>query len=167
MSGTIPNIKWDLRFLGLAQNPISTWSKDPSTQVGAVITDGKEIVSVGYNGFPADVEDKPEWYHDRDKKLSLMVHAEVNAKRIANRPLLGCTLYTYPFLPCRVCAEEFIGTGIKRAVSLKNTEARWDESINAAKNRFQMAGIEVDDMYAVQKTLGGLNNYIYRIRPEE
>ncbi|MCG8123835.1 MAG: cell division protein DedD, partial [Candidatus Thiodiazotropha taylori] len=30
--------KWDTRFLGLAAY-ISAWSKDPSSQVGAVITD--------------------------------------------------------------------------------------------------------------------------------
>jgi deoxycytidylate deaminase len=31
--------KWDSRFLSLAKY-ISTWSKDPSTQVGAVIARG-------------------------------------------------------------------------------------------------------------------------------
>ena len=37
---------------------IGSWSKDPSTKVGAVIVDDKNrIVSVGYNGFPRGVED--------------------------------------------------------------------------------------------------------------
>jgi len=46
------DIKWALRFLGLASY-ISKWSKDPSTKVGAVIAQGNRIVSLGYNGFPA------------------------------------------------------------------------------------------------------------------
>ena len=45
--------KWDTRFLGLATH-ISAWSKDPSSQVGAVITDGNRIISLGYNGFAAE-----------------------------------------------------------------------------------------------------------------
>lgn len=43
--------KWDKRFLELAAF-IAEWSKDPSTKCGAVITDGKQIVSQGFNGFP-------------------------------------------------------------------------------------------------------------------
>ena len=40
---------WDLRFLDMSQL-ISSWSKDPSTQVGAVIVDSNNRVeSVGYN----------------------------------------------------------------------------------------------------------------------
>jgi dCMP deaminase len=43
---------WDLRFLTLAKT-VSTWSKDPSTKVGAVIVDkNRRVVSLGYNGFP-------------------------------------------------------------------------------------------------------------------
>ena len=38
---------------------IAEWSKDPSTKVGAVVTHTKSrrIVSTGFNGFPAGVED--------------------------------------------------------------------------------------------------------------
>ena len=49
--------KWDRRMLGLV-NLIATWSKDPSTRVGAVIVDAKNrVVSLGYNGFPRAVCD--------------------------------------------------------------------------------------------------------------
>jgi len=142
-------IKWDLRFLNLASH-VSTWSKDPSTQVGAVITDFKEIVAVGYNGFPEDVDDRPEWYEDRDTKLGLMVHGEINAKRFAEkagRDLTGCTLYTYPFLPCKPCAIKYLNSGIIRVVSLKNTVERWEESIQGSIDEFIKAGIVVDDSY--------------------
>ena len=41
--------KWDKNFLELAKT-VSTFSKDPSTQVGAVIVDDdNRVVSIGYN----------------------------------------------------------------------------------------------------------------------
>jgi dCMP deaminase len=134
-------------MLELAKH-VSSWSKDPSTQVGAVITFGKKVLSVGYNGFPADVEDKPEWYSDRDKKLSLIEHAEINAWKTINETWLWkCTLYTYPYLPCSRCAEEFSKSGISRVVSLKNTEPRWEDSINDGKKILSAKGVSVDDTY--------------------
>ena len=49
--------KWDYRFLELCKL-VSSWSKDPSTKVGAVIVDqDKRVVSLGYNGFPKGVSD--------------------------------------------------------------------------------------------------------------
>ncbi len=46
------NTKWDKRFLKLARE-ISTWSKDPSSKIGAVIVnDERRILATGYNGFP-------------------------------------------------------------------------------------------------------------------
>src|ERR1051326_2813900 len=54
--------KWDRRFLELAKH-VSSWSKDPSTKVGAVIVDAnRRVVATGYNGFPRGVEDTPERY---------------------------------------------------------------------------------------------------------
>lgn len=138
--------KWDRRFMEMAEN-ISHWSKDPSTKVGAVIADQKIVVSVGYNGFPADVEDKQEWYEDRDKKLSLITHGEINALNHAARSVEGCTLYTYPFLPCSTCAGVFSETGIARVVSYRNTVLRWQDSIEKAKTVLRNAGIEVVEYF--------------------
>ena len=151
MNGTITSIeqqiKWDLRMLELAKH-VSSWSKDPSTQVGAVITFGKKVLSVGYNGFPADVEDKPEWYNDRPTKYSKIVHGEINAWETINRTWLWkCTLYTYPFLPCSVCAEEFSKSGLSRVVAPKNKDPRWEDSINESKRILSAKGISVDDSY--------------------
>ena len=46
-------ISWDQYFMGLAVLA-SKRSKDPNTQVGAVIINPKDnrVVSLGYNGFP-------------------------------------------------------------------------------------------------------------------
>jgi dCMP deaminase len=96
--------KWDMRFLALAAH-ISSWSKDPSSQVGAVITDGNRIVSLGYNGFAAKVKDAEERLGDRETKLQLTIHAEENAMIFAKRDLRGCTVYvTHP--PCPRCASK-------------------------------------------------------------
>ena len=93
------SMKWDQRFLELAKL-VSTWSKDPSTKVGAVIAHDRKIISVGYNGFPEGVLDTAERYYDRETKYKYMVHAERNALLFANTSVKGMTLYTYPFMPC-------------------------------------------------------------------
>lgn len=48
--------KWAKRFYQMAEL-VASWSKDPSTQVGAVITKQNRIVSVGFNGYPHGVSD--------------------------------------------------------------------------------------------------------------
>ena len=51
------NWKWQERYLDLAEE-ISKWSKDPSTQCGAVaVGDKGQILSQGYNGFPRGIND--------------------------------------------------------------------------------------------------------------
>lgn len=135
---------WDNWFLELAKY-VSTASKDPSTKVSAVITDNKTLISLGFNGFPEDVEDDIDLYIDRAKKYSLIVHAEMNAIRHSNRDLTGCTIYTYPIPPCEKCAAEIIKKGIKRVVSIPMNEevaSRWSEGVNAAKQMFENAGVE-------------------------
>src|ERR1700675_117913 len=122
------SFKWDTRFLDLAQ-VVSKWSKDPSTQVGAVIVrPDKSILSVGYNGFPRKMEDTLELLNNREEKYSRIIHAEVNALLQAKTDLTGCTLYTYPFMPCDRCAVQMIQAGITTFVFPKATEKhleRW------------------------------------------
>lgn len=133
--------KWDKRFLSLAQN-VSTWSKDPSTKVGAVIVDDKRrIVSVGYNGFAAKVDDIEERYNDRSIKYEMIIHGEINAILFANRDLSGCTLYTYPFMPCSRCAAIVIQSGINRVVAPYSDDARWKTSFELSQKMFQEANV--------------------------
>ena len=99
--------KWDIRFLDMAQL-VSTWSKDPSTKVGAVIVDpNNRVVSVGYNGFAKGVSDDNR-LDNRETKYKMIVHAECNALIFAQRPLTECAIYTYPFMPCPKCASMII-----------------------------------------------------------
>ena len=52
------NISWDEYFMGMAVLS-ALRSKDPSTQVGAVIVnDENKVVSIGYNGMPRNIADE-------------------------------------------------------------------------------------------------------------
>ena len=133
--------KWDQRFIELAKL-VGSWSKDPSTQVGAVIVDDhKRIVSIGFNGFPKGVQDSEKKLLDREEKYSIIVHAEANALMFANKSVAGCTIYTYPFQPCSRCAGLIIQAGIKRVVSIKNSDPRWEKNFNLSRQLFDQAGI--------------------------
>ena len=134
---------WDHRFLALARL-VSTWSKDPSTQVGAAISDERHrIVSVGFNGLPTGLADLPERLEDRNLKYSLILHAEDNALAFASRTV-GCTLYTWPLMPCSRCMARAIQHGIVRVVTTDRIPARWADDFNLSVDIAQEAGIAVD-----------------------
>lgn len=134
--------KWDKRYLELAKL-VSSWSKDPSTKVGAVIVDpNNKIISVGFNGLPQYVPDDPEILNDRDRKYQHIIHAEMNAILTAQRDLTGYTIYTYPFAPCPQCASAIIQTGIIRVVSVRCEDSRWVDRLEQAKSFFDMADVE-------------------------
>lgn len=135
--------KWDHRFLELAKH-ISTWSKDPSTKVGAVIVDKRNrVISTGYNGFPRGVKDTPERLNDRDTKYSMVIHGEINALLFATQPLEGTTLYLWPFLSCSKCTSIIINAGVKRVVAPVNDSPRWNESIKLSQDLYFEAGVQV------------------------
>ena len=136
--------RWITRFLDMA-HLVASWSKDPSTQVGAVIADSQNrIVSVGFNGPPRDVDDN-DAYADRDTKLAVVLHAEENAILFAPRgDLAGCTIYV-THAPCSHCASVIIQSGIRRVViseSPAEFAARWGSSNRMAARLFQQAGVE-------------------------
>ena len=134
--------KWDLRFLEMARNAAS-WSKDPSTKVGAIIVDDdKRVISVGYNGFPKGVTDD-ERLDDREEKYKMIVHAERNALLFANKDVKNCNLFTYPFMPRSVCAGMVIQAGIKRVVTVKNNNARWQKDFVVSRQMFKEAEVDL------------------------
>ena len=135
--------KWDVYFLTEAAL-ISTRSKDPSTQTGAVIVaPNKEIISKGYNGLPVGMPDEESYYSDRTLKLETILHCEVNAQIFATQPLTGCTLYTWPLLSCSRCASQMIQAGITRVVAPYNEIERWEENLQLSKKSFRSCGVEI------------------------
>lgn len=113
--------KWHNYFMDLARTT-AKMSKDPSTQVGAVIVKDRRILSVGYNGAPRSFDDnKVPKVSDIDlfkNKNSYMVHAELNA--ILNyrgnlADFKDATLYV-TVSPCNDCAKALIQLGIKEII---------------------------------------------------
>lgn len=107
----------DRYYLGFAQHA-ATASKDPSTQVGAVLVgpDG-EVRLTAYNGPPRGVLDKAQRF-ERPIKYLFAAHAEANLIAFAAREGIrtrGCTVYvTIP--PCAACARTLIQAGVAEVV---------------------------------------------------
>lgn len=141
--------KWDIRFLDMARL-VSTWSKDPSTQTGAVIVrPDRSIVSVGFNGFPRVMQDSNDRYSNREEKYSRIIHCEVNALLNANQPITACTLYTVPFLSCDRCAVQMIQAGIIQVVAPilpDSLKERWGAQLTKSKQYFVECGVIVKEL---------------------
>lgn len=145
------NQKWDKRYLALAES-VAGWSKDPSTQVGAVaVNDNGNVVAQGYNGFPRGILDDVDRYTDRERKYKYIVHAETNCIYNAaynGSSLEGCTMYVWPLPVCHECAKAIIQSGVWRVVSPKftdpETELRWKDSCEQTISMFEEAGVEYD-----------------------
>ncbi|BCL72987.1 putative deoxycytidylate deaminase [Vibrio nigripulchritudo MADA3029] len=136
--------KWAQRFFQMAEL-VGSWSKDPSTQVGAVITKHNRIVSVGFNGYPHGISDSAET-DERDMKYLKTLHAEENAILFAKRDLDNCEIWVTHF-PCPNCAAKIIQTGIKAVHCPAQTEdflSRWGDKIQVSQSMFEEAGVEVD-----------------------
>lgn len=137
-------LKWEYRFLIMA-DLVATWSKDPSTQVGAVIADSKNrVVSLGFNGLPQGLPDDPQYLNDRSLKYQMVIHAEENALLFAARSVEGCSIYiSHP--PCSSCAAKIIQSGISRVVYTAPSGSyleRWAASYNLATHMYKKAGVK-------------------------
>ena len=139
--------KWDQRYLGLAKE-IAGWSKDPSTQVGAIaVSDMGGVIAQGYNGFPRGIEDNEYRLADKESKYRYVVHAEMNAiynATYSGTSLDGATLYVYGLPICSECAKGIIQVGIKKVVVEKSKELdNWNESVQLSQKMFDEAGVEL------------------------
>lgn len=140
----IPTTNWNKRFLELAEL-VSRWSKDPSTQTGAVIVGPDNgVISVGFNGFPAGMPDSPALYSDRSEKYSRIIHCEINALLYAGKTIpRGSTLYTFPFMSCDRCVVQMLQAGIKRFVAPVATGdklERWGEVFKKTRQYINECG---------------------------
>lgn len=148
-----PN-KWQGRFIGLAQH-IAMWSKDPSTKCGAVVVDHtKNVLGMGYNGFPAGCCDKPEMYQDREIKYSRIVHAEANALISALRHghVRNAVMYIYPFAPCHECTKLIVQSRAIQQIVFPHLppedprRCRWTDSHRIAQTMLRETGIEIMEL---------------------
>ncbi|MCE8159316.1 MAG: dCMP deaminase family protein [Candidatus Moeniiplasma glomeromycotorum] len=156
-------LTWTDYFTSIARL-VAQRSKDPSTQVGAVIVnpDNNTLISTGYNGFPrgcsnddfpwgngkleektfskisADFTSNSVWLNS---KYPYVVHAEANALIHARQNCTGFALYTTLF-PCNECAKLIIQAGIKKIYYLDIIENEvWKEPFQATQRMFKSAGV--------------------------
>lgn len=137
--------RWDRRFLEFART-VASWSKDPSTKVGAVIVrPDKTVVSTGYNGFPKQLPDDESIYADREQKYARVIHAEMNAILFAREQLKGYTIYCSA-APCERCTAHIIQTGINRIVTFVPSDdllSRWAKSFELARTMCAQADVQL------------------------
>jgi len=143
MTDIIDSARLRIWALGMAKH-VAKLSKDPSSQVGAVIFDSKRrLVSAGYNGFARGVRDTEARLNDRATKYRLTVHAEKNAILFATASLGGCMMVTtHPC--CSQCAALIVQSGIKHVMWPRRVgpmEDRWKEDIELAEDQFKEGGV--------------------------
>lgn len=141
--------KWDKRFVRIARE-VAHWSKDPSSKVGSVAVIDNRIISTGYNGFPAGIEDTEIRYNNRVQKYKYIVHSEMNtiynSSKIGNS-LAGATLYVWGLPVCSDCAKGIASAGIVRVVVSYNesdVNSKWLQSLKDTVDIFHESGIILD-----------------------
>ena len=150
-------LSWDEYFMASAFLSAMR-SKDPHTQVGAVIVNGQNrIVGVGYNGMPKGCSDDVlPWGKKNpdplETKYMYVCHAEMNAilnKNSAN--VEGCRIYVALF-PCNECAKIIIQSGIKEVIYLSDKHGKKKEFV-ASRKMLTMAGVEIRQFVPQRATL--------------
>ena len=150
MRGTLTLLnKWDARWLEIA-GVVSTWSKDPSTKIGAIAVKDKRLVSTGYNGFPRGIQDYDDRWNNREEKYKYVVHAEMNCIYNANyhnQSLKDSTMYIVGLPVCHECAKGIIQAGVVRVVAeFKDAPLKWARSTEITEKMFKEAGIIYDQI---------------------
>jgi len=138
-------VNWDCRFLELAKH-IAEWSHDPNAKIGAVIVNSLgQVISVGTNGFPQNVEETENRVADKTLKNQMTVHAETNAIMIAGSASINGTIYVAGKPTCSDCAGAIIQAGIRKVISAQpqtGTASKWDKSGLISLEMFVEAGVE-------------------------
>ena len=151
-------LSWDEYFMALARLT-SKRSKDPNTQVGAVIVgNDNRILSIGYNGTPNGYKDSEfPWEREGaplETKYMYVCHAEMNAiinYRGSRKEFENAKVYVDLF-PCNECAKIIIQSGIKEVIYLSDKYNGTDGNI-ASKRMFDKCGIKYRQIKAENKKI--------------
>ena len=143
-------MNWDEYFYKMAELAKSK-SKDRSTQCGSVIVgEGHTVLSIGFNGFPREVNDNINSRHERPAKYLFTEHGERNAIYAAARngiKLSGSTIHlSGSGLPCADCARAIIQAGIIEIVYRDlpfEGKGDWKNSIEAGKEMLIEASVKL------------------------
>lgn len=107
----------DGTFINIAKE-VGTLSHCTRSKVGAVLVKDGNVISFGYNGTPAGMDNGCE---ENNVTKDEVIHAEMNAILKAAKTgnsVDGSTLYL-SLSPCQNCCKLIIQSGIKRVVYLE------------------------------------------------
>lgn len=137
------------KYMQLAKMNASLFSKDPHTQVGAILLapDFSRILSTGINGFPRKLKDDVPHRWNRPEKYTWVAHAEVNAVCNAARsgtPIDGAIAVITMF-PCTSCAKTLIQAGIQHLYvpDPSGADPRWQEDFATSRQMLEEVGIKI------------------------
>lgn len=151
LDGDILVMDWNDYFGDIA-DVVRTKSKDPSSQIGAVIVGpDNEIRSTGFNGFPRGIDELDPKRWERPIKYQYVEHAERNA--IYNAARVGtstkdCRLifigFGPPTVPCVECTKAVIQSGIIEVIGIpyKEMPEHWAEDLAFSKKLLDEAGVK-------------------------
>jgi dCMP deaminase len=109
--------KLDKTFINIAKE-VGTLSHCTRSKVGAVLVKDGNVISFGYNGTPAGMDNGCE---ENNVTKDEVIHAEMNAILKAAKSgnaVDGSTLYL-SLSPCQNCCKLIIQSGISRVVYLE------------------------------------------------
>jgi dCMP deaminase len=142
--------KWHHRFMEMA-DVVAKFSKDPSSQVGAVaVNEKRQMYQEGFNGFPKKIADTPERLNDRETKYKYILHAEQNllSNACSNKVSLeNSTVYISGIPPCERCAliliQADVSTIVVKRVDIARARESWMKSWKFSFELFKEAKVEV------------------------
>lgn len=108
--------KLDKTFINITKE-IGTLSYCTRSKVGAVLVKDGNVISFGYNGTPAGMDNACE---ENNVTKDEVIHAEMNAILKAAKSgnaVEGSTLYL-TLSPCKECSKLILQSGVKKVVYL-------------------------------------------------
>ncbi|VBB17708.1 deoxycytidylate deaminase [Yasminevirus sp. GU-2018] len=145
-----------IKYYKLTEFFANTFSKDPSTKVGAVFLypGTLQVLSMGYNGMPRNVDETIAERWERPLKYKFTEHAERNA--IYNAAQSGTPLRdsicVASMCPCADCARGVIQSGCKMVITRDVDElqrenpdvvSRWKPEWDVSIGMMQEAGVQI------------------------
>lgn len=147
-------------YMNAAREFASQHSDDEQCQVGAVLVSPSGDCVFGTNRLPRLVRRRPERIDPKVKGLFLE-HAERDAIFAAARlalPVSSWTLYSTKPL-CADCARAALQAGVKHvvapAVTKKDLEGKWGQSMLAARDMLHEAGVFLTELKVAPELQGG------------
>lgn len=135
-------------YMGLAFW-IASKSKDPQTQMGAIIvSDDNVIIGTGYNGPPSQCKDHNiDW--GRPQKYDFVIHAEENAiiHAAAYYNLKGATVYVTG-IPCKHCILKCASIKIDKVIYFplkKDSGSMLEKDIDLIKEIAKVGDVKLEE----------------------